>query len=197
MNELNLTDNDPQGSAMLKTISEALAVTTSASSPSPNKKLAAVAHSPSPSKAAGTKTTVKKTTVAAVIARSASHGLSPSPLGSPPATPLTPTSQGSLPTAKLVKTVVKKSAKPPVITISHSIHEEPILFEADQTCIFCGLFDATFDEAALDTHFWKFCPMLKQCLHCKQVGFLLLHRPGSHFKTFSLIDAHALYFSLL
>ncbi|KAM3922310.1 centrosomal protein of 104 kDa [Leptodactylus fuscus] len=39
----------------------------------------------------------------------------------------------------------------------------------DNLCIFCGERDESFTEEGLDLHYWKQCPMLKRCEHCKQV----------------------------
>ncbi|XP_029434701.1 centrosomal protein of 104 kDa isoform X2 [Rhinatrema bivittatum] len=39
----------------------------------------------------------------------------------------------------------------------------------DKLCIFCGERDESFTEEGLDLHYWKHCPMLKRCEHCKQV----------------------------
>ncbi|KAG9482015.1 hypothetical protein GDO78_010967 [Eleutherodactylus coqui] len=39
----------------------------------------------------------------------------------------------------------------------------------DNLCIFCGERDESFTEEGLDLHYWKHCPMLKRCEHCKQV----------------------------
>ncbi|XP_069805131.1 centrosomal protein of 104 kDa [Dendropsophus ebraccatus] len=39
----------------------------------------------------------------------------------------------------------------------------------DNLCIFCGDRDESFTEEGLDLHYWKQCPMLKRCEHCKQV----------------------------
>ncbi|XP_068096590.1 centrosomal protein of 104 kDa isoform X2 [Hyperolius riggenbachi] len=39
----------------------------------------------------------------------------------------------------------------------------------DNLCIFCGERDEAFTEEGLDLHYWKHCPMLKRCEHCKQV----------------------------
>uniref|UniRef100_A0A8D0GX11 Centrosomal protein of 104 kDa n=1 Tax=Sphenodon punctatus TaxID=8508 RepID=A0A8D0GX11_SPHPU len=36
-------------------------------------------------------------------------------------------------------------------------------------CIFCGERDESFTEEGLDLHYWKHCPMLTRCEHCKQV----------------------------
>lgn len=43
--------------------------------------------------------------------------------------------------------------------------EDPL----DRLCIFCGERDEGFDEEGLDLHYWRNCPMLKRCEHCKQV----------------------------
>ncbi|KAJ0036134.1 hypothetical protein NQD34_004811 [Periophthalmus magnuspinnatus] len=39
----------------------------------------------------------------------------------------------------------------------------------DNLCIFCGRRDEGFTEDGLDRHYWKHCPMLRLCDHCKQV----------------------------
>ncbi|XP_049341558.1 centrosomal protein of 104 kDa [Astyanax mexicanus] len=39
----------------------------------------------------------------------------------------------------------------------------------DNLCIFCGERDQAFTEEGLDLHYWKYCPMLCRCLHCRQV----------------------------
>ncbi|XP_078414365.1 centrosomal protein of 104 kDa isoform X2 [Cetorhinus maximus] len=39
----------------------------------------------------------------------------------------------------------------------------------DNLCIFCGERDETFTDEGLDIHYWKHCPMLRRCEHCKQV----------------------------
>ncbi|NXP51727.1 CE104 protein, partial [Heliornis fulica] len=39
----------------------------------------------------------------------------------------------------------------------------------DNLCIFCGERDKSFTEEGLDIHYWKHCPMLTRCQHCKQV----------------------------
>ncbi|KAM6045706.1 centrosomal protein of 104 kDa isoform 2-T3 [Theristicus caerulescens] len=39
----------------------------------------------------------------------------------------------------------------------------------DNLCIFCGERDESFTEEGLDLHYWKRCPMLTRCEHCKQV----------------------------
>eukprot|EP00050_Salpingoeca_kvevrii_P002330 m.190977 g.190977 ORF g.190977 m.190977 type:complete len:1120 (-) comp10589_c1_seq3:1602-4961(-) len=49
------------------------------------------------------------------------------------------------------------------------LSEEQIREQIRQTCVFCGTYDETFDDAALDLHYWKECPMLRQCVYCRQV----------------------------
>ncbi|NXV78020.1 CE104 protein, partial [Atlantisia rogersi] len=39
----------------------------------------------------------------------------------------------------------------------------------DNLCIFCGERDESFTEEGLDLHYWKHCPVLIRCQHCKQV----------------------------
>ncbi|NXB01116.1 CE104 protein, partial [Cnemophilus loriae] len=39
----------------------------------------------------------------------------------------------------------------------------------DNLCIFCGERNDSFTEEGLDLHYWKHCPMLTRCEHCKQV----------------------------
>uniref|UniRef100_A0A452U305 Centrosomal protein of 104 kDa n=1 Tax=Ursus maritimus TaxID=29073 RepID=A0A452U305_URSMA len=36
-------------------------------------------------------------------------------------------------------------------------------------CIFCGERSESFTEDGLDLHYWKHCPMLTRCAHCRQV----------------------------
>jgi len=36
-------------------------------------------------------------------------------------------------------------------------------------CIFCGEQNDEFTEEGLDVHYWKNCPVLKRCQHCRQV----------------------------
>jgi Tfp pilus assembly protein PilP len=38
-----------------------------------------------------------------------------------------------------------------------------------QMCIFCGLEDENFNDETLDLHYWKDCPVLTICPHCKMV----------------------------
>ncbi|NXW77309.1 CE104 protein, partial [Hirundo rustica] len=39
----------------------------------------------------------------------------------------------------------------------------------DNLCIFCGERSESFTEEGLDLHYWKHCPMLTRCEHCKQM----------------------------
>ncbi|XP_071431533.1 centrosomal protein of 104 kDa isoform X1 [Pithys albifrons albifrons] len=39
----------------------------------------------------------------------------------------------------------------------------------DNLCVFCGERDESFTDEGLDLHYWKHCPMLTQCEHCKQM----------------------------
>ncbi|XP_069775157.1 centrosomal protein of 104 kDa isoform X2 [Narcine bancroftii] len=39
----------------------------------------------------------------------------------------------------------------------------------ENLCIFCGERNEMFTDEGLDIHYWKHCPMLRRCEHCKQV----------------------------
>ncbi|XP_071945572.1 centrosomal protein of 104 kDa-like isoform X2 [Antedon mediterranea] len=41
--------------------------------------------------------------------------------------------------------------------------------DPDKQCVFCLERNDEFDKEGLDLHYWKYCPMLKRCQHCKQV----------------------------
>ncbi|NXN21401.1 CE104 protein, partial [Nycticryphes semicollaris] len=45
----------------------------------------------------------------------------------------------------------------------------PVSNYLDNLCIFCGERDESFTEEGLDLHYWRHCPMLTRCEHCKQV----------------------------
>ena len=47
--------------------------------------------------------------------------------------------------------------------------DQQVQEEDDQTCNFCGQYDANFNEDAIDIHYWKECPMLTTCWECEQV----------------------------
>jgi hypothetical protein len=44
-------------------------------------------------------------------------------------------------------------------------HEDP-----NTMCMFCGVHNDTWDEDALDLHYWRECPMLHACPACSQVS---------------------------
>ncbi|KAI4883085.1 hypothetical protein NFI96_011968 [Prochilodus magdalenae] len=74
----------------------------------------------------------------------------------------------STPTEKPTKTGVKKG--------THSISGDAVKGKQstvanylDNLCIFCGEKDKSFTEEGLDLHYWKHCPMLFRCIHCRQV----------------------------
>lgn len=56
-----------------------------------------------------------------------------------------------------------RAAAPP------SAPEAPDSHCLDNLCIFCGERSASFTEEGLDLHYWKHCPMLTRCGHCRQV----------------------------
>ncbi|XP_044523575.1 centrosomal protein of 104 kDa [Gracilinanus agilis] len=56
-------------------------------------------------------------------------------------------------------------ANPPDIPDDHA----SVANYLDYLCIFCGERDDSFTEEGLDLHYWKHCPMLTRCEHCKQV----------------------------
>ncbi|KFU95421.1 Centrosomal protein of 104 kDa [Chaetura pelagica] len=51
------------------------------------------------------------------------------------------------------------------------VPEDPYSVEnyLDNLCIFCGERDESFTGEGLDRHYWKHCPMLTRCEHCKQM----------------------------
>ncbi|MGH0143725.1 UNVERIFIED_CONTAM: hypothetical protein FKN15_000790 [Acipenser sinensis] len=70
-------------------------------------------------------------------------------------------------THKPSKAAGKKAAlvPPPDIGDDQSI----VANYLDNLCIFCGEKDDSFNEEGLDLHYWKNCPMLRRCEHCRQV----------------------------
>ena len=42
-------------------------------------------------------------------------------------------------------------------------------YNPDNTCMFCGELNEKFVKQGFEMHYWKSCPMLKQCNDCKQV----------------------------
>ncbi|CAM9801561.1 unnamed protein product [Lampetra planeri] len=52
---------------------------------------------------------------------------------------------------------------------------------AGSICVFCGERSDSFTDEGLDVHYWRHCPMLQRCEHCKQVveiSGLTAHRLG-------------------
>ncbi|CAK8671857.1 centrosomal protein of 104 kDa-like isoform X2 [Clavelina lepadiformis] len=77
-----------------------------------------------------------------------------------------PTKQGK----KTKKNTVRKDLEADLIDQKQG----NVSADADDTflenmCIFCSEKDDSFTEEGLDLHYWKHCPMLKRCEHCKQV----------------------------
>ncbi|KFR13167.1 Centrosomal protein of 104 kDa [Opisthocomus hoazin] len=62
---------------------------------------------------------------------------------------------------------VNKSPQPAAAEIPD--HHSSVANYLDKLCIFCGERDESFTEEGLDLHYWKHCPMLTRCEHCKQV----------------------------
>lgn len=58
----------------------------------------------------------------------------------------------------------KKMITSPNSSPSKQFDEENEEFE--KKCIFCGLQDESFTLESLDTHYWKDCPVLVQCVDC-------------------------------
>ena len=56
--------------------------------------------------------------------------------------------------------------------------EEEVQVASDfSTCMFCGKSDKTWNEDALDLHYWKDCPLLYPCQACAQVKNLSFENP--------------------
>uniref|UniRef100_S4R4X6 Centrosomal protein of 104 kDa n=1 Tax=Petromyzon marinus TaxID=7757 RepID=S4R4X6_PETMA len=54
-------------------------------------------------------------------------------------------------------------------------------FSRSSICVFCGERSDSFTDEGLDVHYWRHCPMLQRCEHCKQVveiSGLTAHRLG-------------------
>ena len=47
-------------------------------------------------------------------------------------------------------------------------------YNPDNTCMFCGELNEKFIKQGFEMHYWKSCPMLKQCNDCKQVNLIYL-----------------------
>lgn len=61
----------------------------------------------------------------------------------------------------------KKTSPAPPTELSSDHSPDPNYF--DNLCIFCSERDEAFTAEGLDIHYWKYCPVLKRCEHCKQV----------------------------
>ena len=48
--------------------------------------------------------------------------------------------------------------------------QEDLIADLDKTCIFCGEVNEALKDN-MDLHYWRNCPILRRCPHCKQVGF--------------------------
>ncbi|XP_072887816.1 centrosomal protein of 104 kDa [Hemitrygon akajei] len=59
--------------------------------------------------------------------------------------------------------------KVPALQPEISIEQSTVADYLDNLCIFCGERNEMFTDEGLDIHYWKHCPMLKRCEHCKQV----------------------------
>jgi hypothetical protein len=71
---------------------------------------------------------------------------------------------------KLKKVTKTKTANE--LTQNKETHSRKTTAESDpfqQMCIFCGLEDENFNDDSLDLHYWKDCPVLMVCPHCKMV----------------------------
>uniref|UniRef100_A0A8C3LE45 Centrosomal protein of 104 kDa n=1 Tax=Chrysolophus pictus TaxID=9089 RepID=A0A8C3LE45_CHRPC len=76
--------------------------------------------------------------------------------------------QGQLAALKEIQAEVQagkvgREAEPPLSLIFI------LSFTSGDLCIFCGERNESFTEEGLDLHYWKRCPMLTRCEHCKQV----------------------------
>lgn len=77
----------------------------------------------------------------------------------------TPSKGGSSSTAQQKSNpAAKPNAKDP-----EPINNPPNAAQNFTTCMFCGASDKTWNEDALDLHFWKSCPLLTPCPACAQV----------------------------
>eukprot|EP00062_Callorhinchus_milii_P012732 gi/632960076/ref/XP_007895989.1/ PREDICTED: centrosomal protein of 104 kDa isoform X2 [Callorhinchus milii] len=59
--------------------------------------------------------------------------------------------------------------KPPLSQSNIGDDQSSVANYLDNLCIFCGERDESFTDEGLDIHYWKHCPMLRRCEHCKQV----------------------------
>lgn len=49
-------------------------------------------------------------------------------------------------------------------------------YNPDNTCMFCGEVNDKFIKQGFEIHYWKSCPMLRQCNECKQVILTFSYR---------------------
>uniref|UniRef100_H2Z820 Centrosomal protein of 104 kDa n=1 Tax=Ciona savignyi TaxID=51511 RepID=H2Z820_CIOSA len=73
----------------------------------------------------------------------------------------------------------KKSRKPPTKNPPPVVQVFDYYVLMYSMCIFCGEKDDSFTEEGLDLHYWKNCPMLKRCEHCKQVMVWNCHKEAT------------------
>lgn len=69
---------------------------------------------------------------------------------------------------KTVQTAAVSKAQPNKTSQKEDV-QQSVTDYLDNLCIFCGRRDEAFTEDGLDLHYWKHCPMLRRCEHCKQV----------------------------
>ncbi|KAK8373846.1 hypothetical protein O3P69_010527, partial [Scylla paramamosain] len=95
------------------------------------------------------------------------HKTSP-PTTPPPRPPPTPELKASVTPDEEVRGRALSRLNGSCLDLSHDL-ASPIDPD-DRTCIFCGTYDPAFtDEGGLDLHYWRACPMLTRCTHCRQV----------------------------
>eukprot|EP00047_Mylnosiga_fluctuans_P017700 m.63777 g.63777 ORF g.63777 m.63777 type:complete len:1027 (+) comp7215_c0_seq3:64-3144(+) len=205
MELLRLSENDPQGSQMLKAVREAVAAApapppkkgakgTGKAKPPASPPVGRKAVSPAPDGAASPAATRKGNQAGASPAaakKPVAKGKVPvaSPIASPPISPPVspsparkgiPVPKGGLKSPAATSPAVSRSPSPTPrgagngATVVVKKKADPavkvkVVEDDEKTCIFCGKHDDSFDQAKMDMHFWKSCPMLKQCAHCKQV----------------------------
>ncbi|CAH2319759.1 centrosomal of 104 kDa isoform X1 [Pelobates cultripes] len=76
---------------------------------------------------------------------------------------------GKIKDINMQKAKLDERGKKAALTLNTEITDDQSSNYLDNLCIFCGERDDAFTEEGLDLHYWKHCPMLKRCEHCKQV----------------------------
>ncbi|XP_063292640.1 centrosomal protein of 104 kDa [Pelobates fuscus] len=76
---------------------------------------------------------------------------------------------GKIKDINMQKAKLDERGKKAALTLNTEITDDQSSNYMDNLCIFCGERDDAFTEEGLDLHYWKHCPMLKRCEHCKQV----------------------------